>query len=219
MSTYIIIGLLLSIVGFFITYDHIYKIIYRWFVPTILLLLFLSLPLLAETIDVEYIDENRQSYNGCGVIYSPTICITAGHITNFKSNEPVIIKKDRKAINGTVKYVDSTADIAIIVLEKEIEAPTLVLSNGLAEQEVVQVDCFSRSRKLVYTSIGTNDVDGTEVYVFDGKVEPGMSGSPIYDNRKRLVSIVSGYAKKYNETVGCHPRSIKKALDNVLREH
>jgi hypothetical protein len=125
------------------------------------LLLFLLSPLRSETVNVEYIVSEKTTYNGSGVIFSPDLCITAGHIVMFKKNEPIIIKREKKAINGTVLFVDEGADLAIIKMERKLDVPTLTISEGVELDEEVLVECFSRTRKLKFYSTGTENINNT----------------------------------------------------------
>lgn len=176
-----------------------------------------STSLLGETVDLEYIDANNKSYNAKAVIYSSDICITAGHVVDFKENEPVILKRNRKAINGQVVFIDEGADIAIIQTENKIETPTLLISSGPADKEVVFVDSFSKSRNLIYYSTITDYNTKTPILTFEGPlVESGMSGSPIYDSKKQLLSIVSGHILN-TYSIGCSNNSLKEAIKNAKK--
>lgn len=175
------------------------------------LLLFLLSPLRSETVDIEYTLEDRTVYVGSAVLFSTDLCVTAGHVVNFKEGEPVILKRNRRAINGTSIVVDKGADIAIIKMESKLDIPTLVISKGVEQDEQVVVECFNRTRKLIYYSIGTDAQTNTMLLIFNGKVENGMSGSPIFDNKGHLLSIVSGSLEK-SQAAGCHPASLKEVI-------
>lgn len=183
--------------------------------PALFLLLFIS-PLFAETVDVEYIQLNRQMRTCVGVLYSPDICLTVGHLTDFVEDEPVIIKRNRRAINGTIISINQGADIAVVKLEKKLKVPTLPISTGVNEGEEVFVDCFDRSRKMWLNGYGVEPLTDTKFLLFRGQtVELGMSGSPVYDGKGALVSIVSGYLHdKDRRTIGCMPLNIKNIIGN-----
>lgn len=181
----------------------------------LIICLFFSKILFAETIDLEYINPDNKSYNAKAVIYSSNICITAGHVVDFKEKEPVILKRNRRAINGEIILVDEGSDIAIILLETKIETPTLTISDGPKENENVFVDSFGKSRKLRYHSTITDYNTKVPIFTFNGPlVEHGMSGSPIYDENKRLMSIVSGHILNIY-SIGCSHIKLKEAIQNA----
>lgn len=191
------------------------------FTPPILLLLFFIGPLFSETVDIEYVQHNREVRNCVGVLYSSDICITVGHLTNFVNNEPVIIKRNRRAINGNIIYVDSGSDISIIRLENKLEIPTLTFGEEIKVGDEVRVDCFDQSRRMVLNSYAIEPLESKKHFLFIGKrVEAGMSGSPVYDSKGRLISIINGYLHdKEEHSSGCMTIHIKKALENIKNEH
>ena len=183
----------------------------------LIICLFFSKIVFAETVDIEYITDTNKIYNGKAVIYSRNLCITAAHIIDFKDKEPVILKRNRRAINGEVIFIDRTNDIAIVHLEKELEIPTLTISEGISQNEEVFVDSFDKSRTLRYHEtwqiIESNTK--TTILTFSGPlVENGMSGSPIYDSNKRLLSIVSGHILN-TYSIGCTHIKLKEAIHNA----
>lgn len=182
-----------------------------------LFFLLFSTILTAETVDIEYVQTNREMRTCVGVLYSPELCITVGHLTDFVESEPVIIKRNRRAINGTVILVDKGADISIVKMEKSLEIPTITFSEGISEGDEVLIDCFDKSRKLSLNGYGIEPLTNTKFLLFKGKtVESGMSGSPVYDNKGRLASIISGYLHdSERRSTGCMPIHIKEAIKNA----
>lgn len=181
---------------------------------TILLVLVIASKLFSETVQLEYVNEAGKSQFGSAVIYSADLCITAGHVVDFKDDQPVIVKRQRRAINGNVVYVMKGADLALIKLEKSIEAPTLLVRRkDLEDGETLLCESLLGKHNMTIVGYGEDNETKEQLYFFSFIFQPGMSGSPIYDKRNRIVSIVSGKTPTYG--VGCHHKYLAELIENA----
>lgn len=179
----------------------------------LIIALFLIQPLIAETINIEYIELSNNSRHGAGILVSPNLCISAGHIFEFQENVPAIIKYDRRAYNGSVIIIDKGADLAAIQLENNIDIPSITLAEKVEIKEEVYFNTGMEIKNIIFNEYATESLTNIPILMFSFNKTKGMSGAPIYNKQNKLVSIISGYT--YNSTVGCSTTSLRKIIQDA----
>lgn len=145
----------------------------------------------------------RGMFAGSGVMVSPTRMLTAGHVIRCEGEDgvyskPLIIEVnpgDDKWRPATIVKENHTADVAMLQVEGlEMYFTPVTISDAPVMGTRV---CTSTGKKPRY-ALKCGVVQPTSVaekgsIQFDGIIEPGNSGSGLYDDSGHLVGVVVSY--------------------------
>lgn len=163
---------------------------------------------LKETVCKTETVKNGKRFGGHGVLLQPDILLTSWHIIN--GAEKIIVRnglgEEARPVRGDFNVRDKSLDLAIMELSKPLSRKVAVHTStdthlhnmagflvtrftGKATVHKIGID---RSRTILdFQEVAS----GQRSYVADIQVGPGYSGSPIFDARGRLGSILAGNAE------------------------
>ena len=149
----------------------------------------MALMRLPATQDEAAVSISTKCAAGSGVIVGRHTILTALHVINDCDSRDITITKS----NGKTYSVTAEAALAIDIARLHVEEDLLISSVTIDKAKVGEKLCSapvvpSRGRSCgEVTSVG----DGDSEIIFTGKVEPGNSGSGMYNSRGHLVGIVT----------------------------
>ena len=182
------------------------------------LLTLLPLQVLAQLVQVDYTSPEGAYFRASGVMYSDSICITAGHVVGFKTDQQVKIIFAGKVYEGAIVGVNEGSDVAVVRMIRRFKTTPIKIGVVKKQDRVImrglvfgsEAGPTARVVEGKYVHDGLEPLSGELIYLFDGKPVEGMSGGPILNSDGHLVSIVSGYTDDYG--IGTNTDAINKLL-------
>lgn len=151
----------------------------------------------------------------------PNLILTAAHVVNPEYLMIDYIEFGDARANCDIIYLDTQLDIAILKLDRDIQAPPIKIRHFLQMPQDRGMKCAAIGfpdipgvkhepdvRELTITGTQINYVLGIPLLALSVRLGPGMSGSPIIDEHHSLVGMVIGYPstgeeKKMDEWTAC----------------
>lgn len=136
---------------------------------------------------------------GTGWLIAPDVVVTNEHVADYDPNyygRIAVRTVDNVRVAGEVTYTDSYRDIALIKLDRELDKPTLTLTDSLVNEgePVIAVGHPDRIENWATMAglVTNNDYYEGESILTSLPTSSGASGSPILNLEGEVVGIVSG---------------------------
>jgi serine protease Do len=138
--------------------------------------------------------------SGSGVVVSPHHVLTAAHVTLVcKDSQFEIEIADGTRFAATVDKSWPEIDIARLKVEETLkQTPITRIGGALEEEDVICFHSGSPSRDIRCGQVENVEPFGLGNVRHSAIVEPGNSGSPVFDRQGRLVGIITHYRKCNN---------------------
>lgn len=148
---------------------------------------------------VQITGTNENSGFGTGWLIVPNVVVTNEHVADYDSSyygRIAVRTIDNVRVPGEVIYTDKYRDIALIKLDRELDKPTLTLTDSLVNEgePVIAVGHPDRIENWATMAglVTNNDYYEGESILTSLPTSSGASGSPILNLEGEVVGIISG---------------------------